>query len=129
MKKRLLLPVLILLCTSEALADCINDIDSEAALIRSNICTFKNSGLVRIESVVAGNGSEPAAHRLFEFRATLLETFKGTFEKRICLVEWWERPFNVEGIEGQVFIFSADNAQMGCYPATDELTGIARKPQ
>lgn len=134
MRSHLLLASVIF-SASVASADCIYDIDSEAALIRSNICSFENSALVRIESVEERESFDKSApHRLFEFRGIVTELYKGSMPELICLIQLREHPFGIDGIEGRSFVVSVNKSESGCFAvetgamveATDELTGIAR---
>lgn len=121
--------------------ECINNIDSGEALVRSNICVFDNTGLVTIDSVSRKYGSNPFAwfgdRRVYIFKGTVSEVFQGKLAKSVCLKQTRERPFGVSNIKGQSFIVSVDDTNSDCYvlavggmvQATEELISVARGTQ
>ena len=133
------LPAMLMLFTTMASADCLNDIKSGNDLIQSNICTYQNTVLAKIDSVSLDGWYNPATyfkpHRIYNYSATVQEIYKGTTNTKMCFFQWREGSFsNMESMVGVNYIISFNN-NYGCslidvggmLPANKELIQIARQ--
>ncbi len=102
---------LLMLSTFDAYSACINEINNETDLLRSNICTYEFTVIATINRVSLKDKYNPITyfnnHRTYRFDALVEELIKGNVNDKICFLQWREKPYgNVYKMETETYIIS-----------------------